>query len=111
MYLRIKIDKAEAQLGSQDFENTTANIDEFIENNEGIRLRGYTLTSDRSEWDVELTPAFFMAMLLWAKLPLTLAGSMHWGVVNEGHEVTLVKDDGELKPAPADKSWLKMEHP
>jgi hypothetical protein len=95
MYLRIKIDKAEAQLGSQDFGQATDSVEALIASNEGIRLRGYTLTSERSEWDIELTPAFFMAMLLWAKLPAHLSQWMHWAPGNEGHEVTLVKGGGE----------------
>lgn len=96
MYITIEINQEEAGLGEVDFKLAVAAVEDALGSNPGINV----ISADRSwlgrssSWKVELTPAFFLTMMLWAKLPSHLAETMQWRTGDQGHRLSLRQDEG-----------------
>jgi hypothetical protein len=94
MYITIEINQEEAGLGEADFYQAAEAVHDAITWNPGINVISSTLTTTHRSWEVELTPAFFLTMMLWAKLPGHLAETMQWRTGDQGHRLSLRQDEG-----------------
>jgi hypothetical protein len=94
MYITITIDQEESGLGKLDFDAVTEATHRALDSNPGINIISGALSPTRATWTVELTPAFFLTMMLWAKLPAHLAETMQWRPADNGHMLILRRDDG-----------------
>jgi hypothetical protein len=94
MYITVEIDQEESRLGRQDYCAAVEAVEQAIATNPGIHVLSGARTSTKVTFTLELTPAFFLTMMLWAKLPDHLAETMRWRTGDQGHRLTLRKDEG-----------------